>query len=84
MLLLGSAATPAQENKEEPKPIPEPQVFVTNHQISNGGKIIRYKATASETYLTGKSDEPEATIWTVAYTQEGATDLSQAPGYFCF
>ncbi len=84
MLVLGSAAAPAQEQKEEPKPIPEPQVFVTNHQIDNGGKIIRYKATASETYLKGKSDEPEASIWTVAYTQEGLTDLSRRPVTFVF
>ena len=84
MLVLGSAATPAQEQKEEPKPIPEPQVFVTNHQIDNGGKIIRYKATASETYLKGKSDEPEASIWTVAYTQEGLTDLTKRPVTFVF
>ena len=48
-LLVFSSILTAQEKKEDPKPIPEPKSFISHHQIINGGKTIRYKATASET-----------------------------------
>ncbi len=63
MFFLFSMALSAQEKKDTVRSTPEPKSFITNHQITNGGKIIRYKAIASETYLKNKSDEPVASIW---------------------
>ena len=84
MFFLFSMALSAQEKKDTVRSTPEPKSFITNHQITNGGKIIRYKAIASETYLKNKSDEPVASIWSVAYVQEGLIDLTKRPVTFVF
>jgi len=84
IFLLCSISISAQEKKETTNPVPEAKSFVTNHQITNGGKIIRYKAVASETYLKNESDELEASLWSVAYIQEGVSDLTKRPVTFVF
>lgn len=84
IILLFLVSVSAQEKKETTKPILEAKSFVTNHQITNGGKIIRYKAVASETYLKNDSEESTASIWSVAYIQEGVSDLTKRPVTFVF
>jgi carboxypeptidase C (cathepsin A) len=74
----------AQETKEGKAPLPEPKSFMTNHEITNGGKTIRYRAIASETYLHDSLHRPVASIWSVAYVQEGITDPKKRPVTFVF
>ncbi len=64
--------------------MPESKSFVTHHQIANGGETIKYKAIASETYLRNESDEPVASIWSVAYLREGDPDGAKRPVTFAF
>jgi len=73
----------AQKDKEVIKPIPVPQSFITHHKGNFGGKTIQYKVTAKETYLKNKKGEPVASIWNVAYTQEGVKS-SKRPVTFVF
>ena len=62
--LKSAQETKVQEvKKEETKPIPEPKEFVTTHQGTFGGKLIKYKAIAGETYMKNKEGEPVASIW---------------------
>lgn len=82
-LTLLTTALCAQEKADSTK-IPPPKSFITNHQGVFGGKIIRYKATAKETYLKNDKGDSVASIWSVAYTQEGLTDLSKRPVTFVF
>lgn len=75
----------AQEKKKvEKKPIPEAKSFVTTHQGTFGGKTIRYRATASETYLKDNDGIPVASIWSTAYTQDNVSDTSKRPVTFVF
>ncbi len=74
----------AQEKKDSTKAIPPAQSFVTSHKGVFGGKPIAYKATAREIHLKNDKGEPVASIWSVAYTQEGLTDLSKRPVTFVF
>lgn len=74
----------AQEEKEVVGPIPDPKAFVTTHQGLFGGKTIKYKATAKETYLKDTYGEPVASIWSVAYTEEGLSDNTKKPVTFVF
>jgi len=75
----------AQEKKEAiEKPIPIAKSFVTSHQGTFGGVMIRYKATASETYLTDNDGNPVASIWSTAYTKDNVTDTSKRPITFVF
>ncbi len=84
IVVLFSVALSAQEKKQDSISIPEPKVFITNHQITSGGKEIKYRAIASETYLKNKSDEPVASIWSVAYVQEGIRNQASRPVTFVF
>ncbi|MCW5516042.1 S10 family peptidase [Muriicola sp. Z0-33] len=84
LCLVVSGFVFAQEKKEKTKPIPEPKSFITNHQITNGEKIISYKAVASETYLKNKNNEAVASIWSVAYLQNGKIDQKNRPVTFVF
>ncbi len=73
-----------QETKAPAKPLPEPESFVTSHEIRSGGKTISYTAIASETYLKDKSGEALASIWSVAYVQKGIQDSRTRPVTFVF
>ena len=72
-----------EEKKEETKSIPSAKSFVTVHQGTFGGKLIKYKATAGEMYLKNNKGEPAASIWSVSYTAENI-DQSARPVTFIF
>ena len=84
LFLLLALALSAQDKKEETKPIPEAKSFVTKHEITSGGKIIKYDAIASETYLKNNDGDSVASIWSVAYIKEGVTDQRNRPVTFVF
>lgn len=85
ILVIPLAMLPQQDKKvEKTQPIPEARVFTSHHQIGNGGKMISYVATASETYLKNKSGEPDAAIWSVSYTREGVDNHADRPVAFVF
>ena len=82
--ILFSLTLSAQQTDNDSLSVPEPKSFISNHQITNGGKLIKYKAIASETYLKNKSGEPAASIWSIAYVQNGTEDPSKRPVTFIF
>ena len=84
LILLPLYFMHSQEKKEISLSVPEAKSFVTKHEIINGGKTISYMATASETYLNNEKDEPVASIWSVAYTRVGLSDLTKRPVTFVF
>lgn len=84
VFIVCSLALSAQENKEVEKPLPVAKSFNTENQITNGGKLIKYKAIASETYLKNEADSAVASIWSVAYIQDGIIDQTKRPVTFIF
>jgi carboxypeptidase C (cathepsin A) len=74
----------SQEKKDSNKVIAPPQSFVSTHTGVFGGKTIVYKATAKEIHLKNDKGEPVASIWSVAYTQEGNKDITRRPVSFVF
>ena len=73
-----------KETKEETKPIPKPQSFITSHQGTFNGKTIKYKATAKESYLKNSKGDSVASIWSVAYIQDGISNSTIRPVTFVF
>ncbi|MEZ4945699.1 MAG: peptidase S10 [Cyclobacteriaceae bacterium] len=71
------------QKKEETKPIPEAKEFVTTHQGTFGGKAIKYKAVAGETYLKNNDGDPVASIWSVTYKLDGPENTNR-PVTFVF
>jgi carboxypeptidase C (cathepsin A) len=84
LFFIFSVTLSAQEKKEEIKPIPEAKSFTTKHEITSGGKSIKYNAVASETYLKNDVGESVASIWSVAYIKDGISDQSKRPVTFVF
>jgi carboxypeptidase C (cathepsin A) len=68
-----AAATPV--NAERPAtPIPPEKSSVTSHEMTLGGKPVRYTATAGNILIQGDDEQPNASVFYVAYTLDGITD----------
>ncbi len=65
-------------------PIPPVKASLTEHEISLGGKAIHYTATAGNLLIAGEDDQPNASVFYVAYTQSGLTDLRSRPITFLY
>ena len=57
---------------------------VTHHEITVGGKLLKYTATAAQMPIKNSHGETEAHIFYIAYTLDGATDRSKRPVTFAF
>lgn len=91
--LVASSATIAQETTKEKDtakdslkaaPSGEPQLSVTQHQITLGGKVLRYKVTAGYMLMRDEAGKAKANIFFTAYTREDVGDVSKRPLLFSF
>ncbi len=73
LLMLLIAPVPAYAGEEKKaEPIPDPEVFTSDHQGRFNGTAVRYSVTAGETYLKDDKGAPKASIFSFAYTRSGA------------
>ena len=84
VLLLMTIPMSSQEKSDSIKVVQAPKSFITNHTGVFGSKTIMYKATAKEIHLKNDKGEPIASIWSVAYTQDGNKDMTKRPVSFVF
>ena len=71
VLCLASHGSFAEEDKKkEPKPVPEPRVFTSEHSGRFGGRQIQYRAVAGETYLKDEDGDPKASFFSLCLRQE--------------
>ncbi len=78
-------ATPNPALLERPlTPVPPVKQSVTEHEITLGGKLIRYQATAGNLLIKGDDDQPNASVFYVAYTLTGVTDPRTRPLTFLY
>lgn len=78
-------AAPGQANAEAPAtPIPPEKSSVTTHEMTLGGKTIQYKATAGNLLIQDQDDRTNASVFYVAYTLEGVSDLRTRPVTFLY
>jgi carboxypeptidase C (cathepsin A) len=75
-------AAPAVAPKDEKEK--DPVLSVTEHEITVGGKVIKYQATAGYLVLKSEKGEPRANIFFVAYTKLGESDPAKRPLTFSF
>lgn len=81
----GNPAPAAQANAERPAtPIPPEKNSVTPHEIALGGKTLRYTATAGNLLIQGDNEQPNASVFYVAYTLDGVTDMRTRPLTFLY
>ena len=62
----------------------DPALSITEHEITIGGKTIKYQATAGYLVLKSEKGEPRANIFFVAYTKVGESDPAKRPLTFSF
>ena len=60
----------------------EEKLVQTKHTAIIGGQEIAYTATAGTILLRDSDDKPTASIFYIAYTRDGFTNLANAPDYF--
>jgi carboxypeptidase C (cathepsin A) len=78
-------AKPAREKESRPdRPKPEEKLSVTHHAAQIGGAEVRYTATAGNLLLKEEDGTPKASIFFVAYTRDGISDLGRRPITFAF
>ncbi|MDE2197239.1 MAG: peptidase S10 [Gammaproteobacteria bacterium] len=65
-------------------PIPKEQKSVTRGNVTVNGKRIDYTATAGTLLLRDDKDEPDASVFYVAYTRDGVQDLKHRPVTFLY
>lgn len=74
-----AAAEPAPATKQDQqdkddkqgKPVPEPKVWTSRHQIRIDGKAIDYEATTGTLLMKNEKDEPIALFGFTAYVRQG-------------
>ena len=96
-LLAGGAAFAADEGKDadagdkdaksakkDEKPIPPEKTAVSHGSVDIGGRSIHYTATAGNVLIRDDKNEPDASVFYVAYTADGVRDPSTRPITFLY
>ena len=89
-LILVSACARAEEEKAKTDSEkadakkPEPREFQSSGTVTAGGRAIRYKAIAGETFILDDKGEPRASIFSTSYVAEGFSDPKKRPVAFIY
>jgi carboxypeptidase C (cathepsin A) len=76
-------STPENQPKEDAGiPVPPEVSSVTKHDLTIGGQTIHYTATAGNLLIRDDQDKPDASIFYVAYTQDGADAKARPVTFF--
>ena len=78
-------AKPAEKPADQAPPsAPKEESSVTDHTIKIGGQTIPYKATAQTILLKDDKGEPQALLYSTAYTRSDVKDPSTRPLAFLY
>jgi carboxypeptidase C (cathepsin A) len=80
----GTQTGQARPPQERPSPVPEEIPVVTHHEITVGGKTLKYTATVGMMPIKNREGETEARIFFMAYTLDDAGNRSRRPLTFSF
>jgi carboxypeptidase C (cathepsin A) len=78
-----AGAEPHKDADKEDKPVPPEKPVATHHELSLGGKTLKYTATAGTLIIRDEEDKPYGSIFYVAYTLDGA-DAAMRPVSFLY
>jgi carboxypeptidase C (cathepsin A) len=82
---FGSAITAQESQTQERKPENlVPKEFVTSHKLQIGNSSLSYNAVAGEIFLKDQDGSPKASVFTIAYIQDGIKDYATRPITFLF
>ncbi len=78
------AAAPVPKEEKKPAPIPPEHSSVTKHDLTLGGRVIHYTATAGTLLINGEENKPYGSFFYVAYTEDGVSDPRTRPVTFLY
>jgi carboxypeptidase C (cathepsin A) len=84
MSAMSAKSTGEMKGSRADPPKPEEKLSVTHHSARIGGVDVHYTATAGTLLLKEEDGKPKASIFFVAYTRDGVTDLGRRPLTFAF
>jgi len=76
-------AQPARPPEAGARAVPPERSSVTKHELALGGQTLRCTATAGTLHIHNEQEEPDATVFYVAYTLDGA-EPSRRPVTFLY
>jgi carboxypeptidase C (cathepsin A) len=82
--LSAFAADKTPQDASQELPVPKETSSVTHHSVVIGGRSIEYSATAGNLLVDNDEGDPIGSFFYVAYTEDGAKDLSRRPVTFLF
>jgi carboxypeptidase C (cathepsin A) len=65
-------------------PVPNESSSVTDHELTLDGKALRYAATAGNLVIDDEEEKPYGSIFYVAYTVSGVSDMRTRPVTFMY
>src|SRR5260370_22647300 len=80
----GGQTGQARPPQERPTPVPEEIPVITHHEITVGGKTLKYTSTVGMMPIKNRDGETDARIFFMAYTLDGVSDRHQRPLTFSF
>ena len=84
MVSMPAFATPPKHVAHAPAPVPKERAVSTQHSVTIGGRTIHYTATAGTILLRNKKNQPTASMFYVAYTEDHVRDLADRPVTFLY
>ncbi|MGH8225398.1 MAG: S10 family peptidase [Gammaproteobacteria bacterium] len=78
------AATTSATTAGAAMSVAPPEFAVTHHSLRVGGETIRFTATAGSLILHNGKQQPTASVFFVAFTQDGLRDESSRPVTFLY
>ena len=79
-----SQAEGAQGRQAQKPAVPEEKMSVTHHSARVGGQEIKYTATAATYNIKADDSTVKATMFYVAYTKEGVSEIAKRPVSFVY
>jgi carboxypeptidase C (cathepsin A) len=84
LFATAQAAKPAAQPAAQTSPVPKERTVVTHASVTIDGKSIPYTATAGTLLLYDKKQQATASVFYIAYTEDGVGDLSGRPITFAY
>jgi len=66
-----------KDTDKDATPVPPEKPVATSHQITLGGKTLKYTATAGNLLIHDEDEKPNGSIFYVAYTLDGAESATR-------
>ena len=78
------AAAPSSKSAQPPIPVPKPRTVVTHASVTIGGQTIPYTTTTGTLLLYNKKHQATASVFYIAYTEDGAKNIADRPITFSY